>query len=144
MFLNERRYKVRHRLDGCKGKFFDRGILSKLGLGKYFEFKAIDWCATGMKLVSHAPIDLLAHYTFAIADGSGKTVKVPGRVLWAQQVKLSASETKPTAWLAGVEFGDLSDRAQDHLEAAMKAYSRRDMTIRRSRVKRYYQNSTLN
>lgn len=138
MTMDEKRKKSRNRVDQCKGKFFQGGLLSMLGLGTYYEFKAIDYCPDGMKVSSQTPIRISEQYTFSIPDASGRMIKVPGKIKWAQLVETADTDNKKSAWLAGIEFGKLSYAVQTQLEAAMKVYIRKDMTVRKARVKRYY------
>lgn len=112
--------------------------MSLIGLGKYFEFKMIDYCADGMKFVSQTAVNIAEHYIFAIPNTKGGVVKVKGRIAWAQHVEVAEGEGKKSAWMAGVKFDPMSEGAQVQLEAVMKAFLRKDMTVRKARVKRHY------
>jgi hypothetical protein len=141
--MQERRRAHRRSLEKCAGTLSDRGFLGRLiGLGRLYPFRAHDCSMEGMQLVSYAPIQRDRRYTFTFRDPrEGGSFNIAGEVVWVEPVRDPNDGSR--GWRGGVRFEELGIHQQVQLRTHLKLHGERDMTIRKTQVRRYYQRGSL-
>ncbi len=141
----ERRLAGRRRLEKCPGTYRTGGSLRRLlGIGRTFHFRAEDCSMVGMKMVARSPIELYRSYTFSFRDPrEGHPFHLSGSVVWVEPVTDPTDGSK--GWQGGVEFAELGVGQQVALRSQLKLLGDRDreVTIKKTQVRRYYQRGGL-